>query len=136
MTTSTDSTHTLTVAEAAQLLGVSERTIWRYLKSGRLDGETVGRAGAQRTLIPRASVDELRVERGQDPEVDELRAERDRLVGELARAQAEREAMRARVDAMQRAIARRGSLSGAVARALGAIARVGRTSAPRRISTG
>ena len=135
MTTSTDTTHTLTVAEAAQLLGVSERTIWRYLKSGRLDGETVGRAGAQRTLIPRASVDELRNERGQDPAVDELRAERDRLVGELARAQAEREAMRARVDAMQRAIARRRSLTGTIERALGAISRAGRTGVTRRVST-
>ncbi len=121
MTTSTDSTHTLTVAEAAQILGVSERTIWRYLKSGRLDGETVGRAGAQRTLIPRACVDELRVERGQDPEVDELRAER--------------EAMRARVDAMQRAIAHRSSLAGALERAFGAISRMGRTGMTRRVST-
>jgi excisionase family DNA binding protein len=135
VTTSTDSTHTLTVAEAAQILGVSERTIWRYLKSGRLDGETVGRAGAQRTLIPRACVDELRVERGQDPEVDELRAERDRLVGELARAQAEREAMRARVDAMQRAIAHRSSLAGTLERAFGAISRMGRTGMTRRVST-
>ena len=122
MTTSTDSTHTLTVAEAAQILGVSERTIWRYLKSGRLDGETVGRAGAQRTLIPRACV-------------DELRAERDRLVGELARAQAEREAMRARVDAMQRAIAHRSSLAGTLERAFGAISRMGRTGMTRRVST-
>ena len=43
---------TLTVAQAAEALGVSERTVWRYLKSGRLPGETVGEPGAQRTLIP------------------------------------------------------------------------------------
>ena len=46
-------THTITVAEAAEALGVSERTVWRYLKSGRLPGETVGEPGSQRTLIPR-----------------------------------------------------------------------------------
>ena len=52
-------THTITVAQAAEALGVSERTVWRYLKSGRLAGETVGEPGAQRTLIPREAVDAL-----------------------------------------------------------------------------
>ena len=33
-------THTITVAQAAEALGVSERTVWRYLKSGRLPGQT------------------------------------------------------------------------------------------------
>lgn len=134
MTTS-EITHTITVAEAAQALGVSERTIWRYLKSGRLDGETVGPAGAQRTLIPRDSVDALRAERGHDPEVDALRAERDALVAELARAQAEREALRARLDAMHRAITRRRSLPNRAAEGLiSAVTRVGR--GPRRAITG
>ena len=41
----------LTVADAATTLGVSERTVWRYLRSGRLQGQTVGPAGAQRTMI-------------------------------------------------------------------------------------
>ncbi|MDP9318180.1 MAG: helix-turn-helix domain-containing protein, partial [Actinomycetota bacterium] len=44
------STHTITVAQAAETLAVSERTVWRYLKSGRLPGETVGEPGSQRTL--------------------------------------------------------------------------------------
>lgn len=137
MTTSTDITHTITVAEAAQLLGVSERTIWRYLKSGRLDGETVGQAGSQRTLIPRGSVDRLRAERGHDPEVDELRAERDRLVAELARAQSERLAMQERMDVMRRSISRRRSMSDrATEGILTALTRVGRIGASRRVSTG
>ena len=52
-------THTITVAEAAEALGVSERTVWRYLKSGRLPGETTGEPGSQRTLIPREAVEAL-----------------------------------------------------------------------------
>ena len=39
--------HTMTVAEAAHELGVSERTVWRYLRSGRLHGETTGPVGQQ-----------------------------------------------------------------------------------------
>ncbi len=51
----TDPTGTITVAQAAQALGVSERTVWRYLKSGRLPSQTIGEPGAQRTLIPAGS---------------------------------------------------------------------------------
>ena len=64
-----DATHTtLTVAQAAETLGVSERTVWRYLKAGRLEGHTVGEIGSQRTLIASESVDALRGNRGADPE--------------------------------------------------------------------
>ena len=47
--TSTSSTHT--VAQAAEALGVSERTVWRYIKSGRLPGETIGEPGSQRASL-------------------------------------------------------------------------------------
>jgi excisionase family DNA binding protein len=94
---------TLTVAHAAEALGVSERTVWRYLKSGRLPGETVGDPGAQRTLIPAAPVEALRAGRsGADAEA--LRAERDRLASELAAARAERDALRGRVRLLQRSL--------------------------------
>jgi excisionase family DNA binding protein len=111
---------TLTVARAAQALGVSERTVWRYLKSGRLPGETVGEPGAQRTLIPAAAVEALRAGRsGADAEV--LRAERDRLASELAAARAERDALRGRVSLLQRSLSaplRPGLVERALTRAL------------------
>ena len=93
---------TLTVAHAAQALGVSERTVWRYLKSGRLPGETVGEPGAQRTLIPAPAVAALQAGRGADAEA--LRVERDRLAAELAAARAERDALRGRVSTLQRSL--------------------------------
>lgn len=111
---------TLTVAQAAQALGVSERTVWRYLKSGRLDGETVGEPGAQRTLIPTAAVEGLRAGRaGADAEA--LRAERDRLATELEAARAERDALRGRVRVLQRSLSqplRPGIVERALSRAL------------------
>jgi excisionase family DNA binding protein len=111
---------TLTVARAAQALGVSERTVWRYLKSGRLPGETVGEPGAQRTLIPAAAVDALRAGRsGADAEA--LRVERDRLASELAAARAERDALRGRVSLLQRSLSaplRPGLVERALTRAL------------------
>jgi excisionase family DNA binding protein len=94
---------TLTVAQSAEALGVSERTVWRYLKSGRLAGETVGAPGAQRTLIPTAAVDALRAGRG-GADAEALRAERDRLAAELAAARAERDALRGRLGTLQRAL--------------------------------
>ena len=116
---------TLTVARAAQALGVSERTVWRYLKSGRLPGETVGEPGAQRTLIPAAAVEALRAGRsGADAEA--LRAERDRLASELAAARAERDALRGRVRMLQRALShplRPGLVERALTRALDFTAR-------------
>jgi excisionase family DNA binding protein len=111
---------TLTVARAAEALGVSERTVWRYLKSGRLPGETVGEPGAQRTLIPAAAVEALRAGRsGADGEA--LRAERDRLASELAAARAERDALRGRVSLLQRSLSaplRPGLVERALTRAL------------------
>lgn len=118
-------THTITVAQAAEALGVSERTVWRYLKSGRLPGETVGEPGAQRTLIPQDAVDALTRSRvGIDAEA--LRAERDRLVAELAAARAERDALSGRVSLLQRALAtpqRPGLGERALTAAMGVLAR-------------
>jgi len=98
----------LTVAETARALGVSERTIWRYLRGGRLDGRTEGPPGDRRTLIPVSQVDALAAERGRDPEAEALRAERDVLSAELARARAERALLDARLRVLQRAVARQG----------------------------
>jgi excisionase family DNA binding protein len=121
----TNPTHTITVAQTAELLGVSERTVWRYLKSGRLAGETTGEPGSQRTLIPRAAVDSLTSTRvGVDAEA--LRAERDRLVAELAAARAERDALTSRVSVLQRSLSdplRPGIAERALGRAMGVLAR-------------
>ncbi len=102
MTTSTD---TLTVSQAAEALGVSERTVWRYIKKGRLPGETVGNPGSQRTLIPADAIGSLRAERGGDDRSDALRAERDRLADALRDAEAERDRLKERVAMLQRAVA-------------------------------
>jgi excisionase family DNA binding protein len=117
-------THTITVAQAAEALGVSERTVWRYLKSGRLPGETVGEPGSQRTLIPVDAVAAIGGGRGADAEA--LRAERDRLVAELAEARAERDALVGRVGVLQRSLSaprRPGFAERALARALAVTAR-------------
>ena len=122
----TDPTGTITVAQAAQALGVSERTVWRYLKSGRLPGETIGEPGAQRTLIPSQSVDALNGSRG-GADAEALRVERDRLAVELASARAERDALRGRVSVLQRALSqplRPGIAERALGRALSVVARV------------
>jgi excisionase family DNA binding protein len=114
-------THTITVAQAAEALAVSERTVWRYLKSGRLPGETVGEPGSQRTLIPRAAVEALRGTRP-GPDAEALRAERDRLVQELAALRAERDALSGRVSVLQRSLSRPqrpGVAERALSRALG-----------------
>jgi excisionase family DNA binding protein len=114
-----DNSDALTVAQAAETLAVSERTVWRYLKSGRLDGETVGPIGAQRTLITASAVASLRSERGHDPERDALRAERDRLADQLDAERAERERLAARVERLQRALTR--PEPGPVTRGLGVV---------------
>jgi len=95
----------MTVAEAAGALGVSERTVWRYLKSGRLTGTTTGEPGAQRTLIDPPAVQAVRRERA-DTDVAGIRAERDRLARMLAAAEAERDALRGRVASLQSVLAR------------------------------
>lgn len=122
--TSSHDIDTVTVAQAAEALGVSERTVWRYLKSGRLAGRTVGQPGAQRTLIPAAAVVGLREARA-GADADELRAERDRLAAELAAARAEAAALSSRVSALQRALTRPGPgmAERAVGRVLSALAR-------------
>jgi excisionase family DNA binding protein len=128
-------THTITVAQAAEALGVSERTVWRYLKSGRLPGETVGEPGAQRTLIPSVAVDALQGGRG-GADAEELRRERDRLVAELAAARAERDVLEGRVGVLQRALStphRPGLAERALSRALGAAA-LARSRGPRAYS--
>ena len=126
--------HTITVAQAAEALGVSERTVWRYLRAGRLPSETTGPAGAQRTLIPAAAVGDLRTARG-GADGAALRAERDRLVAALAAAQAERDALARRVAVLQRSLVRpRGALGARAAGwALVALSRVplARPSVPR-----
>jgi len=101
----TSHTDTLTVAQAAEALGVSERTIWRYLKSGRLPGETTGSPGSQRTLIAVEAIDGLRSERGGAGQSDELRGERDRLMVALRATERERDQLRDRVTVLQRAVA-------------------------------
>jgi len=118
-------THTITVAQAAETLGVSERTVWRYLKSGRLPGETVGEPGSQRTLIPADAVAALSGVRG-GGDADALRAERDRLVAELAATRAERDALSERCSTLQRSLSspvRPGLAERALSRALGIAAR-------------
>jgi excisionase family DNA binding protein len=128
-------THTITVAKAAEALGVSERTVWRYLKSGRLPSETTGDPGSQRTLIPREAVESLtsmRVGEG----VEALRAERDRLVAELAATRAERDALTSRVSVLQRSLSapiQPGLAERALARAMSAVA-VARSRGPRTFS--
>lgn len=128
-------THTITVAEAAEALGVSERTVWRYLKSGRLPGQTTGEPGSQRTLIPREAVASLTSARvGEGAEA--LRAERDRLVAELAATRAERDALTNRVSVLQRSLSapiQPGLAERALARAMSAVA-VARSRGPRTFS--
>jgi hypothetical protein len=105
----TGSADTLTVAETALALGVSERTVWRYLSADKLDASTVGPAGAQRTLVARHSVDALASARGRAADAERLRAERDRLQAALERAQRERVQLEHRVTLLQKAVARRPS---------------------------
>ena len=121
----TNPTHTITVAQAAEALGVSERTVWRYLKSGRLVGETHGEPGSQRTLIPVASVDALGASRT-GANADALLAERDRLVAELAATRAERDALSNRLSMLQRSLStplRPGITERALTRAMSTLAR-------------
>lgn len=89
-----NTTSTMTVAEAAQALGVSERTVWRYLRSGRLAGETVGPAGSQRTLIDPAAIQAIIAGRGGGEEIAALKADVARLADENAALRAERDQLR------------------------------------------
>lgn len=87
----------LTVADVAERLGVSERTVWRYLRAGRLSGETVGEVGSQRTLIDAASVSALSVGRRSGLDAAVVRAEMDRMAAELEALRADRDALAARL---------------------------------------
>jgi excisionase family DNA binding protein len=118
----TEPPHALTVAEAAEVLGVSERTVWRYLKAGRLAGETVGPPGAQRTLIRAEAVDHLRAGEPSAAATAALRLGVTRLAGELAALRTERDALRVRVDELERALAARPSRAEPVARRARALA--------------
>jgi helix-turn-helix protein len=90
----------ITVADAARTLGVSERTVWRYLRAGRLTGRTEGEPGFQRTLIDPESLESARAAstsaapRPDAPPLTDPGAavEIERLTGELraAREEAER----------------------------------------------
>ena len=84
----------MTVAEASEALGVSERTVWRYLSSGRLVGETVGPVGSQRTLIEAVAVQAIVRGRGGGEEITALKAEVARLGDENARLRADGDQMR------------------------------------------
>lgn len=97
----------LTVADAAERLGVSERTVWRYLRSGRLSGETVGEIGSQRTLIDAGSVDNLSVGRRSGEGAAVVRAEMDRMAAELKALRIERDALAARLADVPRTLTRR-----------------------------
>lgn len=97
----------LTVADAAERLGVSERTVWRYLRAGRLSGETVGEVGSQRTLIDAASVSALSVGRRSGLDAAVVRAEMDRMAAELKALRVERDALAARLVEVPRTLDRR-----------------------------
>lgn len=96
----------LTVADAAERLGVSERTVWRYLRAGRLSGETVGEVGSQRTLIDAASVSALSAGRRSGLDAAVVRAEMDRMAAELKALRVERDALAARLVDVPRTPAR------------------------------
>jgi excisionase family DNA binding protein len=83
----------MTIPEAAEALGVSERTVWRYLSSGRLSGETIGPVGQQRTLIDPGAVEVLRSGRGGN-EARELRTRVEELSDQIAALRAESEQLR------------------------------------------
>lgn len=127
MTTSPVSDATLTVAQAADRLGVSERTVWRYLKSGRLDGVTVGEIGSQRTLIAADDVAAFaRARSGAAAVAPDAAARLAEADAQLARMRAECERLQARVDVLQRALVRWpgvGRFNGLVQAALGVLGR-------------
>lgn len=117
----------LTVAQAAERLGLSERTVWRYLKAGRLDGVTVGDLGSQRTLIRAESVAALSRERGGAAAGTDADARLAEAADQVARLRAECERLQARVDVLQRALTRWpgvGRFDALVQTVLGALARV------------
>jgi excisionase family DNA binding protein len=97
--------HGMTIPEAAEALGVSERTVWRYLSSGRLSGETIGPVGQQRTLIDPGAVEVLRSGRGGN-EARELRTRVEELSDQIAALRAESEQLRTALIASRREVSR------------------------------
>jgi excisionase family DNA binding protein len=95
----------MTIPEAAEALGVSERTVWRYLSSGRLSGETIGPVGQQRTLIDPGAVEVLRSGRGGN-EARELRTRVEELSDQIAALRAESEQLRTALIASRREVSR------------------------------
>jgi len=100
-----ENTTQMTVAEASEALGVSERTVWRYLSSGRLVGETVGPVGSQRTLIDHAAVQAIIAARDGGEEIAALRAEVTRLADENAALRAERDQLRRSITGLRTQLA-------------------------------
>ena len=60
----------MTVKEVAEALRLSDQTIWRYVKEGKLSGRKVGR----RYLIPVEDVEALREPKRQPPPGGEAQA--------------------------------------------------------------
>lgn len=60
----------MTVKEVAAALRLSDQTVWRYVKDGRLSGRKVGR----QYLIPVEDVEALREPKRQPPESGEAQA--------------------------------------------------------------
>ncbi len=100
-----ENTTQMTVAEASEALGVSERTVWRYLSSGRLVGETVGPVGSQRTLIDHSAVQAIIAGRDGGEEIAALKAEVTRLADENAALRAERDQLRRSITGLRTQLA-------------------------------
>jgi excisionase family DNA binding protein len=100
-----ENTTQMTVAEASEALGVSERTVWRYLSSGRLVGETVGPVGSQRTLIDHAAVQAIIAARDGGEEIAALKSEVTRLADENAALRAERDQLRRSITGLRAQLA-------------------------------
>ena len=100
-----ENTTQMTVAEASEALGVSERTVWRYLSSGRLVGETVGPVGSQRTLIEQAAIQAIIAGRDGGEEIAALKAEVARLADENAALRAERDQLRRSITGLRTQLA-------------------------------
>ncbi len=101
-----NTTSQMTVAGAAAALNISERTVWRYLRSGRLAGETVGPVGSQRTLIDATAVQAIIAGRGGGEEIAGLTADVARLGDQAAALRAERDQLRTALVAARGEISR------------------------------
>src|SRR5438270_95044 len=80
-----------TLERAARHLGVSSRTLRRWIKSGKLDAELQPGPYGQHYLVPKTSLDGVQVVR--DVEREERRAEREAIPGVLEQYLARRESV-------------------------------------------